>query len=262
MDASSPERPRPSGALALGVWLASRSALAKVSLVVAAAGALAATGAAFGMRGAKTLETLPEIASLGLAWGAGTTLAVGASLQALRHDREQGITALARARGVRKTAYAGGRVAGLVVVLVLAVGGGTLVVGLAATAAAVGDASTVTRAAAAAIAYAVAFAMTMGPLAMAALGGSTRGAGYLALMLVLVLPEMLAPWTKELLPPGWRELTSLPAALDAVRAGVRSGGPAIAHAARAALALVAVVTASLMVVRANSAEVASKTDHA
>ena len=55
---------------------------------------------------------------------------------------------------------------------------------------------------------------------------------------------------RALLPRGWRELTSIPAALEAVRAGVQSAGPAVLHAARAAVALVAVVAASLLLVHA------------
>ena len=72
-----------------------------------------------------------------------------------------------------------------------------------------------------------------------------------------MIPEALAPWTGALLPRGWRELTSIPAALDAVRAGVQSAGPAALHAARGAVALTAVVAASLLFVHARlSVEVA------
>jgi hypothetical protein len=171
-------------------------------------------------------------------------------MRAIRLDREHGVVALARARGVGGLAYARGRVGGLVVVLAMAVGGGTLIAGLVATAAAGTHALEVARASVAALVYALAFAITVGPLAMAALGGRTRGGGYLTLLVVLVLPETIAPWTQSLLPGGWRELTSVPAALDAVRAAVQSAGPQLLHGARALVALTAVAAASLLVVRA------------
>jgi len=236
--------------LPLGIWLAARGTLVRASLALAALGALGSIAAAAAMRGTASIQTLPSIASSAFAWGAGTTLAVGGALRALRYDREQGIVALVRARGVGMAAYTAGRVAGLVVVLALAVAGGTLVAGLAATAAAAHHASTVARSSAAALAFAFAFAVTLGPIAMATLGGRSRSGGYTWLLAVLVLPEILAPWTRDLLPAGWGELTSIPAALEAVRAGVQTAGPALVHAARAVVGLVAVVAASLVVVRA------------
>jgi hypothetical protein len=235
--------------LALGTWLATRGALVRASLAMAALGALGSIAAAVATRGTPALSSVPGIASMAFAWGAGTTLAFGCALRAIRLDREHGVVALARARGVGASAYSGGRVGGLVVVLLVAVGGGTLIAGLAATAVAGGAAHTVVRASAAALVFALVFALTMGPVAMAALGGRTRGGAYLALLGVLVLPEVLAPWTQRLLPDGWHELTSIPAALEAVRAGVLSPGPASLHAARAMVALLAVVAASLLVVR-------------
>jgi hypothetical protein len=243
-------RPR---TLALGIWLTTRGALVRASLALTVLGALGCIAAALALRGTSTLAELPALASMALTWGAGTTLAFGAALRALRHDRERGVIALARARGVGMAGYSRGRVGGLVVILALAMGGGTLVAGLAATAVAGGEAHAVARASEAAFVYALAFAVTLGPLAMAALGGRSRGGGYLALLAVLVLPELLAPWTGALLPRGWRELTSIPAALEAVRAGVQSAGPAVRHAARAAIALVAVVAASLLLVHARVA---------
>jgi|HubBroStandDraft_6_1064221.scaffolds.fasta_scaffold331048_2 hypothetical protein len=240
-------RPR---TLALGMWLTTRGALARASLAITALGALGSIAAALATRGTPTLEELPTLASMALTWGAGTTLAFGGALHALRHDRERGIVALARARGVSVAGYGGGRVGGLTVVLALAMGGGTLVAGLAATAVAGPAAHALARASVAAVVYALAFAVTLGPVAMAALGGRSRAGGYATLLAVLVVPELLGPWTGALLPKGWRELTSIPAALEAVRAGVQFAGPALLHAARAAVALVAIVAASLVLVHA------------
>ncbi len=247
-------RPR---TLALGMWLTARGALVRASLALTALGALGSIAAAVAVRGTPTIEELPGLASMGFTWGAGTTLAFGGALRALRDDAGRGVLALARARGVGLAGYARGRVGALVLMLALAAGGGTLVAGFAATAAAGGAKAVVARASVAAVVYALAFAVTIGPVALAALGGRSRSGGYLALLAVLVIPEALAPWTGALLPRGWRELTSIPAALDAVRAGVLSAGPAALHAARGGVALMAVVAASLLFVHARlSVEVA------
>jgi hypothetical protein len=236
--------------LALGIWLTTRGALVRASLALTVLGALGSIAAAVATRGTPALEELPGIASMALTWGAGVTLAFGGALRALRHDRERGVVGLARARGVGMVAYSGARVGGLVAVLALAMGGATIVVGIAATAMAGHTLPVVARSSLAALVYALAFAVVLGPLAMAALGGQSRAGGYLGLLAALVLPELLAPWTGALLPHGWRELTSIPAALEAVRAGVQSPGSASLHGARAAVALMAVVAASLLVVHA------------
>ncbi len=244
---------------ALGVWLASRSGLVRASLALAALCTLGSVAAATATRGTALVREIPAIASIVLTWGAGTTLAFGGALRAMRRDRDEGVLALARARGVSVTEYATGRVAGLVVVLAVAVGGGTVAAGLAATAA-TGAAGAVARASAAALVYALAFAITLGPLAMAALGGRTRAGGYLTLLLVLVVPELLAPWTRLLLPDGWDELTSIPAALDALRRGVQSPSASPEHLARAVVAIVAVIAMSLVVVWARVPDMNSTED--
>jgi hypothetical protein len=236
--------------LALSVWLATRSALARTGLVLALIGVLGSIAAAVAMRGTSTLEDLPVLASMALTWGAGTTLAFGGAFRALRHDRERGVIALARARGVGLLPYSSARVGGLVAILAVAMGGCTLVTGLAATAVAGPQIHAVARSSVAAFVYALAFAVTLGPLAMATLGGRSRAGGYLGLLAVLVVPEIAAPWTAGLLPKGWREVTSIPAALEAVRAGVQSPGSAVLHGARAAVVLMAVGLASLLVVHA------------
>jgi hypothetical protein len=240
-------RPR---TLALGIWLATRGALVRASLALAVVCVLGAIAAAVATRGTSTLEELPGLASMALTWGAGTTLAFGGAFRALRHDRERGVVALARARGVGLWPYSSARVGGLVAILAVAMGGSTLLTGLAATAMAGAQVHAVARSSVAAFVYALAFAVTLGPLAMAALGGRSRAGGYLALLMVLVLPELVASWTGALLPRGWREVTSIPAALEAVRAGVQSPGSAALHGARAAVVLTAVALASLLLVHA------------
>jgi hypothetical protein len=244
-----PPSPRAPRTLALGAWLAARGPLAPVGFVVAALGAVAAIAAAMAIarHGGRGAARVPTLTAQALAWSAGITLAFGAALRAIHRDREQGVFALVRTRGASVAAYVRGRVGGLVVVLAATVGGPTIVAALAATSAAASPAAAM-RSGLAALVYALAFAATLGPVAMAALGARTRAGGYAVLLAVLALPELLAPWTAELLPGGWGELTSIPAALDAVRAGAASPIAAGGHAARAVAALAAVIAVSLLVV--------------
>lgn len=222
-------------------------------LVLSAAGGLAAVVVALAggpWRGA----ALPTIAAHAIAWGAGVTVAFGAASQATRRDRVEGVLALARARGLGAADYLRGRVGGLVAILAIAVGGGTLAAGIAATSVAHPALSTA-RSTVGALAYSLAFAATLGPVALATLGARSRSGGYAALMAVVVLPELLSPWTLVLLPRGWSELTSIPSALEAVGVGAASPYHAAMHLARALAMLAAVIGASLAIVAAQVSRV-------
>jgi len=237
--------------LALGAWLATRGPLAAVGMGVAvlcAVGAVAAA-AVVASEGGTAAAPLVLVASSAIAWSAGVLLAFGAALRAIGRDRDEGVLALVAARGGSVASYVRGRVGGLVAVLAAGVGGPTLVAALAAVS--VGHpAGPVARAGLASLVYALAFAATVGPVAMAALGARTRAGGYFTLLAVLVVPELLAPWTSAALPRGWTELTSIPAALAAVRAGVLAPVTNGAPAARAVAGLAAVVAIALLVVAA------------
>jgi hypothetical protein len=137
------------------------------------------------------------------------------------------------------------------VVLAVALGAATVVACLGAVVATRGGAA-ILRSSGAAVVYVLVFAATLGPVAMATLGARTRAGGYLTLVAVLVVPELLAGATEQWLPRGWGELTSLPAALAAVRAGVAHPVLLGAHAARALAALAAVVALSSLVVAARA----------
>jgi hypothetical protein len=237
-------RPR---TLALGTWLAARGAVVGVGFALAIAGALASVVAAVAVSGSGAAAELPLVESSAIAWSAGLVLAFGATLGALRQDREQGVVALVRARGASLNGYVRGRVGGVVVVLAVAVGGATLVAGIAATSAAHPPLAAV-RTSVAAIVYALAFAATLGPVTMAALGSHTRSGGFFTLLAVLVLPELFSRWTVAWLPRGWHELTSIPAALAAVRAGVVAPAAMGVPMARAFAGLAAVVALSLLVI--------------
>ncbi|MDP9000705.1 MAG: hypothetical protein M3O46_11405, partial [Myxococcota bacterium] len=241
------------------VWLAARGVLAVTGLILVALGIIASIVAAFEMarRGGRGLAQLPILATEGIAWSAGVTLAYGAALRALHGDREDGILSLFRARGATVAEYVGARVGGLVILLVLAVGCAALVATIAATSAA-GETNREALlpgavSGAAAVTYAVAFAVTIGPVAMASLGARSRVGGYFALLAILVVPELLAPWTSALLPRDWHELTSIPAALEAVRDGFAWPFEAWRRGARAVAGLSAVVAVALVVVGARIA---------
>jgi len=234
--------------LALGIWLASRGVLVLVSLVLTALGALGSSAYALAAPD-RALAHLPTTAAFAMAWSTGITLAFAGALRAISRDWEEGVIALLRARGVRAQTYARSRAVGLVIVLASALGGATLVVGLAATCAASAPADAA-RASLGAIVYALGFAATLGPLALAALGGESRTRGYLLLLAVLVVPELVEPWTVALLPRGWHELTSIPAALAALMAGVDSPSTSSMSMVRATLGLSAVIAVSLAAIRA------------
>ncbi len=239
---------------ALGVELSRRGPLAVVSLLVSlltVLGALALTASLMRRGGATTFEEVPSLAAGALAWGGGVLLAFAVSVHALKRDREAGITALLRARGASLVGYLWTRVGGLTALLVVVVAGGTLLVGLVATllAARAGTSLRTLQGTGAAVAYALAFAFTLGPLAMAALASRSRIGGYGFLLVVLVLPELLAPTTGALLPYGFGELASIPGALTALRAALMPPGVDGWRAARALFVLVLVALLSLAAVR-------------
>jgi hypothetical protein len=240
---------RPTRTLALGVWLARQGALAITGFVLAGVGAAVSVAAAALLRrhGTSTVALVPAVASECVAWSAGVTIAFGAGLQAFHGDQEHAIVALVRARSASLGAYVRGRVGGLIVVLEASVGGATLIASVAAMSAG-GATKAVLRASVAALVYAIAFGATVGPVAMASLAVRTRIGGYMALMAVLVLPELVSPWTSTLLPGDWPELTSIPAALHAVRACVSSPVGSVARAARALAMLAAVFALSVVVI--------------
>jgi hypothetical protein len=241
--------------LALGTWLASRGAVVASGFVVALLGAMLAVSAV-AASGPHAAARVPWYTAQAVAWAAGVTVAFGGALHALRRDRDDGVIALSRARGMSAASYVQGRVGGLAVVVAIAVLGPTLAAGLASISLASLRHSPwpAVQTTLGALAYGLAFAMTIAPVALAALSASTRTGGYLSLLAVLALPELAAPWTSALLPHGWAELTSIPSALAAVGAVFASPAAAV-HAARALVGLLAVIAASLVVVVARLPEI-------
>ena len=247
-------RARTRSLLALGMALAARGALAMISLGIAALTVLGASVAAFVMAGhsdTAPLEQLPSLTASALSWGAGVLIAFAAAAQSLRNDRTAGIVALLNTRGAMGRGYLWARVGGLALLLALVTCGGTLVAGLVATmlASRIGLAAQVLGGTLAAVAYALAFSATLAPVAMAALGARSRAGGYVSLLLVLVIPELLQSWTARMVPYEWRDLTSIPATLGAVRTSLMAPSIDVAHLVRSAVVLAVVVALSLLVVR-------------
>jgi len=189
-----------------------------------------------------------------LGWGAGVLAAFAAAARALDRDRDDGYFALLESRGAHLGAYLWARIGGLALLLLVVVAGGTLITGLAATLAARSGTSALAalRGTAAGVAYAVAFSVTVAPLAMAALGARSRTGGYGVLFLVLVVPELMASVTSELVPEPWGDVVSIPAALDSLREGLNAPlDPA--RCARAVFALAVVIVLATLVVRSQAA---------
>lgn len=244
----SSRRPR---VVALGLWLLWRQPATIASLVLAGLGAIAAGAFSVHAPPGPTVGA-PVLTAVVAAWSVGIMLAFSGALHAIPSDAKQGIIALACARGVRMRAYALGRM----VALTITIGLGIAAITLAASICTISVSSSVLpalRATCGALAYCVVFAATIGPLALATLGQSSRAAGYLWFLAVLVVPELAASWTAAILPSGWHELTSIPAALDAVRAGVESPHSQGLHAARALAVLGALVAMSWAVVTSRTA---------
>jgi hypothetical protein len=215
---------------------------------------LATIGIILGRRGADApVHDVPLIASSALAWGGAFLQAFATSSGALRRDRAAGIQQLVLARTLSIRGYVLGRVGGLAVWLLVAVSGGSLVIGLASLLGAT-QAHAFARtlqATIASAAYGLAFALVVAPVAFAALGSRTRAGGYLALLGIIVLPEVfvaVAGGPSGPLPNEVAELCALPSALAALRSSLAPESVDAWRFLRAfgALAVFAIIATSLV----------------
>jgi hypothetical protein len=191
---------------------------------------------------ADTLVRMPAACSSALVWGAGVLVAFAAAVRALRRDREEGIVALLASRGVGRSYFAG-RVGGLAIVLAALSCGGTLVCGLVAALAAnrLGVAARVLAATGGAVFYGALASITLATVAFAALGARSRPGGYVRLLMVLALPDLVARLLRDVVAEDWRELFSIPDALAAVRGALMPGDLDPFRFARALVVVVLVV---------------------
>lgn len=253
-----PLRPRLATLVSFGMRLARKGitpafAIASAVVTVVVAWALASKLAAGGRHA--PLHDVPLLASSALAWGGGFLLAFGSAIRALRRDHEEGIRHLLVAR-VNYRGYLFARIAGLACLLALVVAGGTLIVDLAVLA--LVDASAFARSLRAAVGsfvYATAFSFVFAPVAYAILGVRARGGGYVAFLLVVLVPAMLVDLLVGRVPESLREILALPSALDTLRDALSQRSVDVLRALRAVLALAVFVALALWVVDRESARV-------
>jgi hypothetical protein len=245
---------RGGGLVALGFFLARRGAMAAVGVALTAAsvvgfGGLAAAFASHGKLDA--LPSVPLVASSVLAFGVGVLVAFAASTRAFRRDEDEGVRALLRLHGVDAAHYLAARVVGLALSLAAFVAGGSALIGLVAIVVARGrvPAAHTIQASVASVVFGVAFAVTFAPVAMATLGARSRGGGYLALLAVLVVPELLEPSLARYIPPSWLEVCSVPGALLALRTALAPVGVDAVMLSHALVALLIIIAVALVVVR-------------
>ena len=240
--------------MALGFFLARRGTVAAIALALTFACVVGFGGIAFVLahrHRVGSLSSVPLVASTVLAYGVGVLVAFTLATRVFRRDEDDGVRALFDARGVSTGGYLFARVSGLALSLAILVGGGSLATGLLALLAsrsATVAAQTV-QASLAAVVFGVAFAGVFAPVAIATLGGRSRGAGYLALLAVLLAPELFERSIARVVPPSWIPVCSIPGALVGLRTSLAPVGVDFPLAGRSLVVLLAVIGASLAVVR-------------
>jgi hypothetical protein len=240
--------------LAFGVSLARRGAMPVVSMIVCAVTVVLASVVAivFASRGKHALlADVPILASSALAWGGGFLLAFAASAHALRRDRETGIRDLLAARTTSLRGYLVARVGGLAALLAMLLGGGTLACGLVAALAAtkLGAVPATLQATVAGVVFSVAFAAVIAPVAFAALGARSRIGGYLFLLGIVVVPDLVAGMLSGVVSESVTEVLSIPSALGALRGALAPDALDVVRAVRALVALAVFAAVALAVVR-------------
>lgn len=240
--------------LAFGMSLARRGILSVLAMGISAATVLGAIVIAIALaaRGKDApLHDVPLVASSALAWGGGFLHAFSASAHALRKDKTEGIRDLALLRTSSLRGYLVARVGGLAALLALVIAGGTLVTGIACALASArfhGVPKTL-QATLAGVVFAIAFAAVVAPVAFAALGARSRVGGYLFLLLIVVVPDLIAGAFSGTVPDSVVEVLSIPSALGALRSALAPGGLDLLRAARAIVALAVFVGFAVLLVR-------------
>jgi hypothetical protein len=239
-------RSRAREVFALGLSLARARISVKLGLVfvVATTIGLSAIAATMAARGRYSAAALTSFSGELLAWGPGMLVLFAAALHALKHDAENGAIALVASRGVPLRAFVGARVLSLAALLAIATGVGTFVITCAAALASRSLALALAsiQGGVAGIVHGVAFAAVMAPVALATVGARSRSGGYVALLLVLVVPEVARLLVRDL-PREWTELMSIPSALATVRSAL---SPGRLDGLRAAGALLVIALVSLL----------------
>ena len=250
---------RSSALLALGISLARRGILASVSIgiCVLTVAVMALVAAVFATRANAPVHDIPLLASSALAWGGGFLLAFAAAARAVRRHRTDGVRALVVARTRSLRGYLVARVGGLAALVAILVAGGTLICGLVAVVAAAKVASVprTLQATMAAVVFAIAFAAVVAPVAFAALGARSRMGGYVFLLAIVTLPELLVSAMGSSIPASVADVLSIPSALGALRSGLAPGTAEIGRALRALVALLFFIAFAIAFVRRDALRV-------
>lgn len=250
-----PERPARVGlgtVIALGAVLARRGALRVIAMGICAVTALALCGLALSYASEPTLlRSVSGWTASAIAWGGAMLHAIVASTNALRRDRAEGVVELFLARTLSLQAYVVARVGGLAVMLAAEVVGGTLLVAAVALLASArgADALVIVESLFGDVAFALAFGFVIAPIVFATLGGRSLYRGYLLLVLVLLVPELLSGKLVALVPEEIAELCAIPSALSALRSSVSPGSVEPLRALRALVALVAISAVATLFVQ-------------
>ena len=251
----------PMSSLMLGLTMARRGILPTAAIVICLLTALVSAILAFviGLRGPMSPgHDVPIVAASALAWGGGFLLAFSASAHALRKDRADGIRALFVARTTSLRGYLFGRIGGLALLVAFLVAGGALLTGLCATVAALasGGAGMVLQTTFASVVYGIGFSVVVAPVAFAALGARSRLGGYIFLIGIVTMPELLVVVAGNALPPALAEVLSIPSALVALRGSLLPGSVDLLRTLRAITALAVFVGLASALVRRDASLVA------
>ena len=169
--------------------------------------------------GLGALPALPNLFAHGICWGVATLAVFGTEQRAFMRDHEDGIRGLLGSRG-QDALYGRARLASAITSAAIISVGCTALLGIATALAATGTGEAIRtwQSAGSGILYSALFSIIMGTLALAVLGGRGRGGGYLGLVTVLVLPELLEPLTTRALPTelGHAIPISIPSILSAI----------------------------------------------
>lgn len=231
--------------------------MARAAVVVSLVTTLGASALAVSLSRRGSFEAVTQLIALtssALAWGGGFLFAVAAAMRALTRDEEEGLLALVRLRGLSTSAYLATRVGGLTAWLALLVAGGATGPSLAAIVALPSRAGVqaIARAAAAAVAYGALFALVLSVVVFAALGARTRAGGYGVLLVVLVLPDLVAPLLSALAPQSLEGALSVATALASAREAVGASPPHFASLAPSLAVLAAVTTVAALALLASA----------
>ncbi|WP_205633595.1 hypothetical protein [Labilithrix luteola] len=101
----------------------------------------------------------------------------------------------------------------------------------------------------ASVVFSIAFAVVVAPIAFAALGARSRVGGYLFLVSVVVIPEIIASALAKVLPDGVAEVLSVPSALSALRSALGPGPVEVGRAFRAVVAIAIFTGLAMLLVR-------------